>query len=240
MVKGESCFKKYSKALYEYFSGCDILGYNCISFDVQLIAAEFNKAGLPHPFTGAKIVDAYTIFKKRETRTLMAALKFYCKKDLVDAHSAHADAEATFEVVLKQMELYTDIGADVESLAAYCCDSEYADLARKIEIISGEFCFAFGKHKGKRILDEQGYAQVMLKNDFSEETKEIIRQVSKKEPIHEPPQFIYNRFSLQKREVINRLHFLPVCFSNILILLHEKDFIFYLISFNCKYGFFPG
>jgi DNA polymerase-3 subunit epsilon len=183
MVKDEPCFKSYSKALYKYFSGCDILGYNCIAFDVQLLAAEFNRAGLSHPFMGAKIIDAYTIFKKREARTLVAALKFYCNKELVDAHSALADAEATLDVVLKQMEIYSDIGADVESLAAYCCDSEYADLARKIEIINGEFCFAFGKHKGKRIVDEQGYAQWMLSNDFPVETKEIIRQVLKEVPV---------------------------------------------------------
>ena len=182
VVKNEPCFQSYSKALFQYFSDCDILGYNCISFDIQLLAAEFNRAGLPHPFTGAKIIDAFTIFKKKEARTLVAALKFYCKKDLVDAHSAIADAEATLDVVIKQMELYPDIGGDVESLADFCCDGEYADLARKVEIIDGEFCFGFGKHKGKRILDEQGYAKWMLNNDFSDDTKEVIRQALNKKP----------------------------------------------------------
>lgn len=177
MVKDEPHFKSYSKALYKCFSGCDILGYNCIAFDVQLLAAEFNRVGIPHPFTGAKIIDAYTIFKKREKRTLEAAFKFYCNKDLENAHSALVDAEATFEVILKQMEVYADLGTEVDGLADFCCDGDFVDLARKIEVINGDFCYGFGKHKGKRVLDEQGYAQWMLNNDFPDETKEIIRQV---------------------------------------------------------------
>lgn len=183
MVKGKPHFRRYSKALFDYFSNCDFLGYNCLSFDVQLLAAEFIRAGLPHPFTGAKIVDAFTIFKKREGRTLVDALRFYCHKELENAHCALADAEATLEIALKQAELYSDIGYDIESLAAFCSEGEFADLARKIQIIDGELCFGFGKNKGKKILEEEGYAQWMLNNDFPEETKEIIRRVMKQEPM---------------------------------------------------------
>lgn len=182
-VKEEPPFRRYSKALFDYFSGCDFLGYNCLSFDVQLLAAEFFRAGLPHPFTEARIIDAFSIFRKREGRTLVDAMKFYCNKELDNAHCALADAEATLEVVLKQVEIYKDLGCDVESLAAFCNDGEYADLARKIKVVDGEFCFSFGKYSGERILDNQKYAQWMLNNEFAEETKGIIRRVLKQEPV---------------------------------------------------------
>ncbi len=177
MVKDKPTFRQISKSLLAFLQDCDFIGYNCIRFDVPILIEEFYRAGLPHPFTNANVIDAYRIFCKKEERTLAAALKFYCKEELKGAHSAHADTNATLQVILGQLEYYEDLGKEVMGLSDYCREEGFVDYNRKIICKEGEYLYNFGKHKGKRILDEPGYAEWMLKGDFPEDTKAHLRRI---------------------------------------------------------------
>jgi DNA polymerase-3 subunit epsilon len=176
-VKDKPSFRQISKSLLAFISGCDFLGYNCIRFDVPLLIEEFYRTGLQHPFAEAKCIDAFRIFCRKEERTLSAALKFYCREELKEAHSAHADTDATLRVLLGQLEHYDDLCKEVEGLSGYCQEEGFVDYNQKILLKDGEYLYNFGKHKGRRVLDETTYAQWMLKNDFPEDTKAHLRKI---------------------------------------------------------------
>lgn len=177
VVKDQPTFRQISKALLEFISDCDFLGYNCLRFDVPLLVEEFYRAKLPHPFAGAKVIDAFRIFCRKEERTLSAALKFYCGEELEDAHSAHADTDATLRVLLGQLERYSDLGDEVDGLADFCGEEGLVDYSRKILLKDGVYLYNFGKHKGKPVTEEIGYAKWMLKGDFPEDTKAHLQRI---------------------------------------------------------------
>lgn len=106
MVKDAPSFKKIAKSLHAFLEGCDLAGFNIINFDIPLLAEEFLRAGLSFPIIGTRFLDACTIYRIKEVRTLSAGYKFYCGKEMTDAHNAQADVNATCEVLEKQMELY--------------------------------------------------------------------------------------------------------------------------------------
>lgn len=176
-VKGKPTFRQISKSLLAFISDCDFLGYNCIRFDVPLLIEEFYRAGLQHPFAEAKCIDAFRIFCQKEGRSLSAALKFYCNQELEGAHTAHADTDATLRVLLGQLERYNDLCDEVDGLSDYCREEGFVDYNERLVLKDGEYCYNFGKHKGKRILDETGYAEWMLKQDFPEDTKYHLRRI---------------------------------------------------------------
>ena len=177
MVKDKPTFRQISKSLLSFISDCDFVGYNCIQFDVPMLIEEFYRAGLEPPFSKSKVIDAYKIFCQKEQRSLVAALKFYCGEDLNNAHSAHADTEATLRVLLGQLDRYDDLCNEVDGLSDYCQEEGFVDYQRKIVKKGGEYLFNFGKNKGKRIVDEPGYVEWMLKGDFAEDTKAHLRRI---------------------------------------------------------------
>ena len=127
-------------------------------------------------------MDAQAIFFKMEPRTLAGAYKFYCQKELLDAHSAQADVRATWEILKAQVERYDELGDDIESLAEYSNSSNFADLAgRLIFDDEGNILFNFGKHKGKRVdkifKKEPSYYNWMMQGDFPAFTKKIITRI---------------------------------------------------------------
>jgi DNA polymerase-3 subunit epsilon len=178
-VKNQPRFREIARSLYEFFSGCDIAGYNSNAFDVPFLAEEFARCGMEFPQEGTRLIDVCTIFKRKEERTLAAAYKFYCGKTLQNAHNAEADVRATYEVFQGQLTRYEDIGSfSLDELHAYCTRGDTVDYARNlVRNEKGEIVFNFGKHKGEPVTHHPDYAQWMLENDFPEGTKMILRKI---------------------------------------------------------------
>ena len=125
-------FDKIAKSLAQFMAGCDIGGFNSTKFDVPLLAEEFLRAGVEYDFRKHKMVDVQNIFHKMEKRTLVAAYKFYCKKDLEAAHSAEADTMATYEVLMAQLDRYEELKNDIDFLAEFSTKSKAVDYAGRI------------------------------------------------------------------------------------------------------------
>lgn len=179
MVADEPTFRQISKSLLSFFEGCDIGGYNSNKFDVPLLIEEFGRAGLNFEVKGRHFIDVQNIFHKMEQRTLVAAYKFYCGKDLEGAHSANADTEATYEVLLGQLERYPDLENDVEKLAEFSKTGKSLDLSARIVLNEkDEPVFNFGKHRGKTVASvfrsEPSFYTWMMQGDFAKNTKDVI------------------------------------------------------------------
>ena len=144
-VKDEPTFKQIAKSLAKYIEGCDFGGFNSNRFDLPVLVEEFMRAEVDVDFRNRKFIDVQNIFHKKEQRTLVAAYKFYCDKDLENAHSAEADTLATYEVLEAQIERYGDIGSTVEELASFSTHNEMVDFAGRISLNEkGEEVFTFG------------------------------------------------------------------------------------------------
>ena len=181
-VANEPTFKELSKEIYALIQNCDLGGFNSDRFDIPLLAEEMLRAGIDFDLKNMVSVDVQTIFHKMEKRTLEAAYKFYCDKDLTDAHSAEADTNATYEVLLGQLERYPDLENDVKKLAAFSSHKRTVDFAGFIVLDDDDNqIFGFGKHKGKKVLDvldkEPGYFSWLLNADFPLYTKKVLTQI---------------------------------------------------------------
>lgn len=108
-VASEPTFRQIASSLAQLISGCDIAGFNSNRFDIPLLDAEFERAGVDFDLTKSRFIDVQTIYHKKEPRTLVAAYRYYCDKNLEEAHSALADTRATMEVLMAQLERYDDL-----------------------------------------------------------------------------------------------------------------------------------
>ncbi len=181
-VAGEPTFRQIAKSLAQFIEGCDFGGFNSNRFDLPMLVEEFMRAEVEVDFKRRRYIDVQNIFHKKEQRTLVAAYKFYCDKDLDNAHSAEADTLATYEVLEAQIERYGDIGDSVEELAAFSTHNEVVDFAGRIVLNDkGEEVFNFGKYKGRKVEDvfrtEPSYYSWMMQGDFSLYTKKIITEI---------------------------------------------------------------
>ena len=184
MVKNEPPFRDKAKEIARFFAGCDLSGYNIARFDIPIMVEEFLRAGLEmNPLENSKIVDAMSIFFKKEPRTLSAALKFYADEELEDAHSAEADVEATIKVLDGQLKKYAELPPTADALHEFSFqENDYLDYDKKfMRDKSGEIIFTFGKNKGLPVADNLGMVQWMLDKDFAEHTKFIARKILKGE-----------------------------------------------------------
>ena len=176
-VKDAPSFKQISTTLAETFKGCDFAGFNSNRFDVPLLGEEFLRADVEVDFSRCRFIDVQTIFHKMERRTLEAAYKFYCDKDLTEAHSAEADTRATLEVLKAQLDRYPeDLQNDVEFLSSFTMQQRNLDLAgRFVYNEKDEIVINFGKHKGVPVAEvlkkEPGYYDWVMNADFPEDTK---------------------------------------------------------------------
>ena len=185
-VKDAPTFKEVGKELARFIESCDLAGFNSNRFDIPLLAEEFLRNGIDIDFSKRKFVDVQTIFHKKEQRTLIAAYKFYCEKDLTEAHSAEADVLATYEVLKAQLDKYSDLENDIAFLADYSSFNKNVDFAGRIVYNDKkEEVFNFGKHKGKTVQkvfsEEPSYYSWMMNGDFSLYTKKVLTAIKLRE-----------------------------------------------------------
>lgn len=181
-VKECPTFKQVAKEIAADFEGADIAGFNSNRFDVPLLAEEFLRADVDLDMTRRKFVDVQVIFHKMEQRTLVAAMKFYCGKDLTDAHSAEADTRATYEVLKAQLDRYPELKNDVDALAEFSSHTNNVDFAGRIVYNDkGVEVFNFGKYKGIPVQEvfrrDPSYYSWMMQGDFTLNTKQVLTRI---------------------------------------------------------------
>ncbi|MCF6212666.1 MAG: 3'-5' exonuclease [Flavobacteriaceae bacterium] len=181
-VLNEPTFKELAPQVSEMIKGCDLAGFNSNRFDIPLLAEEMLRADIDFDMKNRVAVDVQVIFHKKEQRTLSAAYKFYCDKDLENAHSAMADTTATYEVLKAQLDKYPDLENNTAFLEKYSHHKRNADFANMIVFDdAGDEAFNFGKHKGKKVTDvfekEPGYYNWIQNADFPLYTKKILTAI---------------------------------------------------------------
>lgn len=182
-VKDCPTFADVAPQLAATFEGCDLAGFNSNRFDLPLLAEEFMKAGVNIDLSHVQAIDVQNIYHKLEKRTLAAAYKFYCGRDLENAHSALADTQATYEVLQAQLDHYpNDLQNDVDFLAEFSRMNHNIDFAgRFVYDESGKELINFGKYKGKAIKDvlsrDPGYYSWIMQGDFTLNTKQVLTKL---------------------------------------------------------------
>jgi DNA polymerase-3 subunit epsilon len=194
-VKDCPTFRQVAPQLAAFMDGCDLAGYNSNKFDIPLLVEEFLRAEVEFDLKNRRMVDVQNIFHLMEQRTLAAAYKFYCNKEIENAHNAEADILATVEVFLAQLEkykdvqikdnkgnLYTPVVNNIEALHKLTMRTQNADLAGRIQFnAKGQEIFAFGKHKDKTVEEvfskEPAYYNWIMDGDFPLYTKKVVTQI---------------------------------------------------------------
>ena len=182
MVLNEPTFKELAPKVSELIKNSDLGGFNSNRFDIPLLAEELLRAEIDFDLKVNQAVDVQTIFHKMEKRTLEAAYKFYCNKDLTNAHSAEADTMATYEVLKAQLDKDDGLENDMDYLSKFSSHQNFADFAGFIGYNKeGQEIITFGKHKGKVIEDlfktEPGYFSWIQNADFPNYTKKVLRDL---------------------------------------------------------------
>lgn len=214
MVANAPTFKQLAPTLAADFEGCDFAGYNSNFFDIPLLSDEMLRAGIGFDFTKCRMIDACTIFKKMERRNLAAAYKFYCGRKMEDdfqAHNAMGDTEATYRVLMGELDMYApgrhedpekQLNNDMDELHALCNQNGFVDFAGRMVWgpIKGpdgnplldadgkerrQEYFNFGKYKGMAVVDvihrDPGYVSWILGGDFTLDTKQAITRIRLRE-----------------------------------------------------------
>lgn len=175
MIKDAPTFKQMANEIKQYLEGADLGGYNSNKFDWPLLVEEFLRAGLQFDVHGRKLLDVQKIYHQMEPRNLSAAYRFYCEKELENAHSAETDINATWDVFLAQIDRYPQLGNSIDTVMKVVGEDQIVDFARRIVIENGKETFNFGKHKGKAVEDvlknEPSYYDWMMKSEFALHTK---------------------------------------------------------------------
>lgn len=181
MVKDAPTFRQVANEIKQFLDNCDISGYNSNKFDIPMLVEELLRVGQDLKMDNRKLLDVQKIFHLLEPRTLSAAYKFYCNKDLVDAHSAEADATATWEILDAQLNKYPQLGNTIESVFKVIGEEEIVDFARRMVVQDGKIVFNFGKHKGKEVekvlQSERSYYDWMMHGDFPQHTKQKLTEI---------------------------------------------------------------
>jgi DNA polymerase-3 subunit epsilon len=213
-VKDKPTFKQIAQSLADMFVGSDFAGFNSNHFDIPLLAEEFLRAGIDFDFTKCRLIDAQTIFHKMERRNLAAAYKFYCGRKMeedFEAHRADQDTEATYRVLMGELDMYAPganedenkvLNNDMDELASFSKTNNNIDFAGRI--VWGEKkdrygkpildkdgnpqlteVFNFGKHKGIPVADvfhiDPGYYSWILAGDFTYNTKQVLTRIRLRE-----------------------------------------------------------
>jgi DNA polymerase-3 subunit epsilon len=180
-------FKELAPEVAAFIGDADLAGYNSNKFDIPVLAEEFLRAESDFDMSARKFIDVQNIFHKMEQRTLAAAYQFYCQQELVNAHAAMADVEATQEVFAAQLKRYENLEKNIDFLSDFSRSGnhEILDFAGRIaRNDKGEAVYNFGKHKGKSIeqvnSEEPGYYGWMLSANFPLYTKKVLKDEMEK------------------------------------------------------------
>ncbi len=194
-VKNEPAFGEIAHQLARFLSNCDLCGYNALKFDIPMLVEEFLRVGVDFEIKGRRLIDVQNIFHKMEPRNLKAAFRFYCNKELLNAHSAESDALATFEILEAQLEKYNGVAYidsdgqatypitnDLNSLHRFSIYHKFCDLAGHIVFDEqNREVFNFGKYKGRPLEEifriEPSYYDWMMKSQFPLYTKKVITSI---------------------------------------------------------------
>lgn len=194
MVKEAPPFKLIAVELFRFIGDSDLGGYNSNRFDIPILIEEFARTGLEFELKGRRLVDALQIFYKMEPRTLRAALKFYCNKELTQAHDALADTRATAEVFFGQLKRYAEtdyeddrglrverpISTDLDKLHRFLDDESRVDFTGRFgRNAQGQIVFNFGEHKGKPAKDYPQFLNWIVQRDFPLQVKNIAKAILK-------------------------------------------------------------
>ncbi len=184
-VVTEPTFKELAESINEMIADADLAGFNSNRFDIPLLAEEFLRVGMDFDMNDRKSIDVQVIFHKKEQRTLSAGYKFYCDKELEDAHSAEADTHATYEILKAQLDRYDDIENSVEALSQYSSHTKRADFAGFILFNEeDQEIFSFGKYKGRVVEDvlkeNPGYNAWIQNADFPLYTKKVLQSIKQR------------------------------------------------------------
>jgi DNA polymerase-3 subunit epsilon len=196
-VANKPTFDKLAQQIYDFFGDADLAGYNSNRFDIPMLMEEFARAGVDFDIESRRLIDVQRIFYKMEPRTLAAAVKFYCDKEIVNAHDAMADVQATIDVFKGQLERYKDMDFeekdgtivekplrnDMDSIYKFTNDLSLIDVTNRLKYNNeGEVVFNFGKYQNQRVIDvitkvDPNYYRWILEKDFSVQVKRTIKQI---------------------------------------------------------------
>lgn len=194
-IKEAPTFKEVAPSLFKFLFDCDLAGFNSNRFDIPMLAEEFLRAGIEFSLEGRNLIDVQVIFHMMEQRNLKAGYKFYCGKDLDDAHEALPDAMATMEIFLAMLDRYKDVAIedgrnglivpivnDMDKIHEFCRRQRFADLmGRMVYDEEDQVVFNFGKYKGKRVKEilrqDPGYYSWMMQGDFPLFTKKVLTEI---------------------------------------------------------------
>jgi DNA polymerase-3 subunit epsilon len=196
-VSNKPTFDKLAQQIYDFFGDADLAGYNSNRFDIPMLMEEFARAGVDFNIESRRLIDVQRIFYKMEPRTLAAAVKFYCNKEIVNAHDAMADVQATIDVFKGQIERYKDMDFeekdgtlvekplrnDMDSIYKFTNDLSLIDVTNRLKYNNeGEVVFNFGKYQNQRVIDvitkvDPNYYRWILEKDFSVQVKRTIKQI---------------------------------------------------------------
>jgi DNA polymerase-3 subunit epsilon len=181
MVKDAPTFRQVANELKQFLDHCDLAGYNSNRFDIPMLVEEFLRIGMEFDGKGRRLLDVQKIFHMMEQRTLSAAYRFYCNKELEGAHGAEADASATWEVLVAQVVKYPQLGTNLETILKYIGEEQVVDYARRFVLENGVEVFNFGKYKGRSVAEvlkaEPQYYDWMMKGDFPLHTKQKLTEI---------------------------------------------------------------
>jgi len=182
MVKDAPTFKQAGNEIKQFLQDCDLGGYNSNRFDIPILMEEFLRAGMDVDLSNRRMIDVQHIFYSMEPRTLSAAYKFYCQKELINAHSAEVDINATIEVFMSQLERYNQLGNNIDSILSVIGEEKIVDYARRFSFDDkGVEVFNFGKYKGKSVSEvlksEPHYYDWMMRGDFPLHTKQKLTEI---------------------------------------------------------------
>jgi DNA polymerase-3 subunit epsilon len=187
-VRGEPEFRRIAKGLLDFLGDADLAGFNVARFDIPVLEREFRESGLDLGLSRRRVIDAMTIFHRKEPRNLSAAVAFYLGREHEGAHGAEADVAAALDVLDAQLGRYDDLPRSVEELDAWCrppAPPGAAESSGKFVFRNGEVVIAFGKHQGRALRDlvreHRDYLEWILKQDFPSEAKRIVEAALKGE-----------------------------------------------------------